>query len=857
MNFNRIKSIVTISIIFLSSINLLANEPDSAYIFSYPNHSGRNGLEIAYSIDQQNWIPIGNDYTVVNSDYGSWGIEKKMYDPFLFLDQNNIWRCIWSLNDRDGVFAITQTKDLINWVPQNYPKVMQKGNVLKPEIIYLKDKEEYLISWLSLEKYQSNMQFFGCTTKDFKKFSEAYKVDASIRLNNKLKVLINGKEKEGVLNKVDWSTVQNLIEAQQNTAYKASLKKETHRDDERFFGNLKEVKATLTADFENSKEISDLLIGIFFEDINYAADGGLYAELIQNRGFEYHPHDKKERDPSWNPKKAWTFTGNQENFSIATEDPIHENNANYAILNIEKIGENLSNEGWDEIPINANESYKLSIWTRALNNAKIKVSLINQNNEEIASTVIKTKLDWKKTNTKLKANSSCKKARLVIEPLATGTFHIDMVSLFPENTFKQRDNGMRADLAQTIADLHPKFVRFPGGCVAHGDGIHNIYNWKNTIGPLETRTPQRNIWGYQQSYGLGYHEYFMFCEDLGAEPIPVVAAGVPCQNSSDCGAGQQGGIPMEDMDEYVQDVLDLVEYCNGDKTTEWGKKRIENGHAEPFNLKYLGIGNEDLIGDVFKERFEMIYKAVKETYPEIVVIGTVGPFYEGPDYNEGWKFNTELKVPMVDEHYYEQPGWFINNQNFYDRYDRNKPAVYLGEYASWGNELYNALAEAAYLTSIERNGDIVEMSSYAPLLAKHGQTQWRTDLIFFNNTEIFPTPNYQVQKLFGQNTGDLYVPSTIQLSINNEKARKRVASSILKDSETGDIIIKLVNILPVEVSTEINLEGTKTQQAQQFLLTGNPTDKKSEIVKSTIEISNSTEVKLPPYSLKVIRISNN
>ena len=215
---------------------------------------------------------------------------------------------------------------------------------------------------------------------------------------------------------------------------------------------------------------------------------------------------------------------------------------------------------------------------------------------------------------------------------------------------------MRNDLAQAIADMKPQFVRFPGGCVAHGDGIHNIYNWKNTIGPLEARKPQRNIWNYQQSYGLGYYEFFQFCEDLGAEPVPVVAAGVPCQNSSDCGAGQQGGIPMCDMDDYVQDVLDLIEYCNGDKNTTWERKRAEAGHPQPFNLKYLGIGNEDLIGDVFKERFEMIYKAVKEKHPEIIVIGTVGPFYEGPDYEEGWKFNTELEVPMVDEHYYEQPG---------------------------------------------------------------------------------------------------------------------------------------------------------------------------------------------------------
>ncbi|HEY4788101.1 MAG TPA: alpha-L-arabinofuranosidase C-terminal domain-containing protein, partial [Bacteroidales bacterium] len=382
------------------------------------------------------------------------------------------------------------------------------------------------------------------------------------------------------------------------------------------------------------------------------------------------------------------------------------------------------------------------------------------------------------------------------------------------------------------------------------------YRWKNTIGPLEARKPQRNLWGYHQSAGLGYFEYLQFCEDIGAEPLPVIAAGVPCQNSATGGAGQQGGIPMCDMDNYVQDILDLIEYCNGDVNTTWGKKRAEAGHPKPFNLKYIGIGNEDLITDIFEERFTKIYNAMKEKHPEITVIGTVGPASEGTDYVEGWKIATRLGVPMVDEHYYQNPGWFINNQNFYDKYDRSKPKVYLGEYASWGNTLYNALSEALYLTSIERNGDVVRMASYAPLLAKEHFTQWRTDLIFFDNTEVKPSVNYYVQQLYGQNAGDQYIESSISLSDNKETVLKRVAASIVRDSKTGDLIVKLANLLPVAVNSNLNLEGIGTinPKAGQTVLTGNPADRKVTPVTTTITVNDHFAVSLPAYSFTLIRI---
>ena len=455
-------------------------------------------------------------------------------------------------------------------------------------------------------------------------------------------------------------------------------------------------------------------------------------------------------------------------------------------------------------------------------------------------------------------------AVLVLSPQKQGKYVLDMISLFPQHTFKGRKNGLRADLAQTLADLHPRFVRFPGGCVAHGNGIDNIYRWKNSIGPLETRKPMRNLWGYHQTMGLGYYEYFQFCEDIGAEPLPVLAAGVPCQNSA-CipgkllSGGQQGGIPMEEMDEYVQDILDLIAYANGDpKQNKWAKMRAEAGHPKPFNLKYIGIGNEDLITDVFEERFTMIYEAIKAQHPEITVIGTVGPFYEGTDYEEGWELATRLNVPMVDEHYYNTPGWFINNQDYYDRYDRSKSKVYLGEYAAHlpgrPNNIETALAEALYLTAVERNGDVVSMTSYAPLLAKEGHTQWNPDLIYFNNKEVKPTVGYYTQQLFGQNSGDTYIPTERKIDNTRMDVQKRIASSVIRDSRTGDLIVKLVNLLPVSIKTAVEFPGLTNSSAVLHVLSGKPSDQHVRPQESTINVSEKFDYEMPAYSLSVIRI---
>lgn len=504
--------------------------------------------------------------------------------------------------------------------------------------------------------------------------------------------------------------------------------------------------------------------------------------------------------------------------------------------------------------------------------SKWNIQLVKPDGTVLASSRLTvSSSDWEKCGLTLTSKADEPKAKLVIQPLTSGSYALDMISLFPQKTFKGRKNGLRADLAQAIADIHPRFVRFPGGCLAHGDGLDNIYHWKETIGPLEARKPAPNIWRYHQTRGLGYFEYFQFCEDIGAEPLPVVAAGVPCQNSTRKSHyskdlvtthGQQGGIPMDKMDQYVQDVLDLIEYANGDpRTTKWGRERAKAGHPEPFNLKYIGLGNEDLITRVFKERFRMIYDAVKKHYPDITVIGTSGPFCEGADYDEGWKFADELNLPIVDEHNYNSPGWFIYNQDYYDRYDRTKSKVYLGEYAAHApgrvNNIETALSTALFLTSVERNGDVVSMTSYAPLLAKDNYTQWRPNLIYFTNTEIRLTTDYYVQQMFGQNSGSEYLPSELALEgLYAQNVHKRISLSVVKDKKSGDVILKLVNMLPVSIkaSMDIAFLTDKSSDAEVTVLSGKPEETTVRPSVKTMTVDHDFQYEISPYSFTVIRL---
>ncbi|MGE4568950.1 MAG: alpha-L-arabinofuranosidase C-terminal domain-containing protein [Bacteroidales bacterium] len=858
-------SLLSLLALMLVLPSLSAAEPDSAYLFAYATqkNSGRNGLHIAWSIDRTQWHAIGPEHAYLKCDYGAWGAEKRVVSPYLFRAPDGMWHLVWSLNERDGAFAHAATENLIAWKRQSYPVVIQAKNCLKPIVRLDKPNGRFYISWEST--VGSTTEQYQVTTSDFSTYSVAEPIATLARVDLREQIEINGTRETGMVHKVAWREIEALISAQQLSAYKQRLANETTAEDPVRFASLRPVRAKITADASQEKAISNLLMGIFYEDLNYAADGGLYAELIQNRGFEYALSDKQGRDASWNSYKAWKFTG-KGSFTIDTLLPLHINNPHFAILQTEESGATLQNEGFDGIALRAGEKYHLSLFVRNPGGKKEKLTLrlVDKTHQTVASAAIQTSgSGWRKYETLLTAGQTVADARLEIELPATGTLHFDMISLFPQNTFKQRRNGLRADLAQAIADLHPRFVRFPGGCVAHGDGLHNMYRWKNTVGPLEARKPQRNIWNYHQSFGLGYFEYFQFCEDIGAEPIPVVPAGVPCQNSATGGAGQQGGIPMCEMDNYVQEVLDLIEYANGDKKSQWGKIRAEAGHPEPFNLKYIGVGNEDLISDIFEERFTLIYKAVKAKYPEITVIGTVGPFFEGTDYREGWDIARKLGVEMVDEHYYQTPGWFIYNQDFYDKYDRSQSKVYLGEYAAHlpgrPNNLETALSEALYLTSVERNGDIVSMASYAPLLAKHGHTNWNPDLIYFNNTEVLPTVGYWVQQLFGQHAGQHYYTGKASLSDNRMEVTSRVATSIVKDTQSGDLILKLVNMLPVAVESAIDLSsfGLTERQATLHLLRGRPDSKEARPVQSAITVSETFNYPLPPYSLSVIRIPAN
>jgi alpha-L-arabinofuranosidase len=687
---------------------------------------------------------------------------------------------------------------------------------------------------------ESGKNYFN-TTKDFKNFTPTETDQNASTLHLKSEITLQGEKLQGTIIQVDWSLVEKLTRNMESVKFREKQNNTSPKSDSLMFVDLKPFAAQITINTQQSKKISNMLTGVFFEDINYAADGGLYGELIQNRDFEYNLHDKKERDDKWNASMAWSG-----DFKIEKENPIHPNNPNYAVI---KIG-SISNSGFDGIALKANEKYDFSVFAKG---AKAIVRLKGANGETLAEAGFTPSTTWKKISLVLKSSKTATDAHLEIS--TSGEISVDMISLFPQKTFKNRKNGLRADLAEAIAEMHPKFVRFPGGCVAHGDGVHNIYKWKNTIGPLESRISTRNIWNYHQSMGLGYFEYFQFCEDLGAEAVPVLAAGVPCQNSSDGGAGQQFGIPMEEMEAYVQDVLDLIEYANGNANTTWGKKRAEAGHPKPFNLKYIGIGNEDLISDVFEERYRMIVKAVQQKYPEIMVIGTVGPFFEGTDYNEGWAIADDLKLPIVDEHYYETPGWFINNQHFYDSYDRSKSKVYLGEYASRGNKFYNALAEALYLTGVERNGDVVTMASYAPLLAREKHTQWNPDLIYFTGSEVKPTVNYFVQKLYGQNPGDQYIESIVKLSDTNAEVSKRVGVSVVKETTSGDLIIKLVNVLPVAVTPSIEIQNLPTvENANYTLLTGTPDNTTARPITQNISVKDAFSKPLPPYSFVVMRV---
>ena len=639
------------------------------------------------------------------------------------------------------------------------------------------------------------------------------------------------------------------------------------------------------------KAISNELIGIFFEDINNSADGGLYAELLQNGSFEFSPSDRD----GWGPGTAWKMIRpghSLGNLLIRSENPVHPNNAIYMRLHTERVKEyfdykgwkgfGLQNDGFDGISVKAGEKYDFSAFMRNVNGGakKVRIALVEQlqgwpprEPKLLAEAVIDVNdNNWKKYEAVLTPESTCQKASLQILVLNTGDMDIDVVSLMPEDTYK--GHGLRKDLAQALADLQPKFLRFPGGCVVHGggDGFWNTYRWKTTIGPKETRRQLKNTWGYHQSCALGYYEYFQFCEDLGMEPVPILPSGVSCQGANGgwnmWPTQAQDVVPMSEMDEWVAEAIDLIEWANGDPAkNKWAKMRADQGHPKPFNLKYLGIGNEEKISPEFIERFKYIYERVTKAHPEIVIVGTAGPGSHAgnPDYEAGWKLADELGMPILDEHYYEPNDFFLNKRQ-YDNYPRNKKTkVYLGEYAAKDKKLIDALAEGLYLLHVERNADVVTMTSYAPLFARKDGTQWNPDLIYYDNERPFLTCSYYVQQMFGQSSGNYYYGDCVKFqgdaaNVIQPMENVHYGQSVILNTKTRQLFVKVVNATSQVKFANVNLGRFQlTKEGKKTVLAGNPYDEnnfeKQPIAPKTEMITPQQKFTLDvaPYSMVMLQ----
>ncbi|MCC8160076.1 MAG: carbohydrate binding domain-containing protein [Oscillospiraceae bacterium] len=515
-------------------------------------------------------------------------------------------------------------------------------------------------------------------------------------------------------------------------------------------------KITVTA---NKKASMDDFYGIFFEDINHAADGGLYGEMIRNRAFEFSPID----NPSYQALTAWKKIeqgGASVSASVSNKNPFSLKNPNYLVLEITNTGERagIKNLGYSGgIAVSEGKDYNFSCYAKSEKPCSVIISIDDAYGRPIVSEEMNiTSAEWTRYSLTLTPPVTDSSAVLAITARESCKFCIDFVSLFPADTYKSRKNGMRADIAQMLADLTPKFMRFPGGCLIHdgtlnADDRNSMYRWKNTIGDITERPSRRNNWRYNQSLGLGYYEYFLFCKDIGAKPLPVLPAGY--------NPHMEQAAPLDELREWIDDALDLIEFANGSADTKWGKIRADLGHSEPFNLEYLAIGNEE-VGQGFWDRYDLFHKEIKEKYPEIKIINSAGPFPAGGEFERGWSNARKNGSDIVDEHYYTSPEWLLANHHRYDNYPSDGPKVFLGEYASWGNTYYNALIEAAYMTSLENNAQRVALACYAPLLANVDYVDWQPDMIWFDNHRVYGSANYYVQKMFMNNTGNLLLEAT-------------------------------------------------------------------------------------------------
>jgi alpha-N-arabinofuranosidase len=561
--------------------------------------------------------------------------------------------------------------------------------------------------------------------------------------------------------------------------------------------------------------IQPTMWGIFFEDINFAADGGIYAELVKNRSFEF-----SKPLMGWKILKPDTTSG----VLIINQSKTNPANPRYARITVAP-GESsfgLSNAGFRGIGIKKGMNYNFSVLAKQSDNSQLKmrIELVNSKGEVIGTTNLAPEAkEWKKYTAGLTATASDPKARLNIWFEGNGSFDIDMISLFPNDTWKNRQGGLSADLVQLLADLKPGFLRFPGGCIVEGRDLDNRYQWKNTIGNIEDRHSIVNRWNtefahrqtpdYFQSFGMGFFEYFQLAEDIGAEPLPILNCGMACEfNTAEV-------VPMDQLDQYIQDALDLIEFANGSADSRWGKIRTKMGHPAPFNLKFIGVGNEQW-GPQYIERYEAFAKEIKERYPDIKIVTGTGPSPNGNDFDFAARELKKLNAQIVDEHYYANPEWFLKNATRYDNYDRNSFKIFAGEYAAQSkftcspDNLSNwkcALSEAAFMTGLERNADVVYMCSYAPLFAHVDAWQWKPDLIWFDNLKSFGTANYYVQKLFSNNKGTNVLPMLMENKPLTGQSGLYASASF--DKNSNEIILKLVNSTEKTQSTRIVLEGLK------------------------------------------------
>ena len=543
---------------------------------------------------------------------------------------------------------------------------------------------------------------------------------------------------------------------------------------------------------KEKREATGDLFGIFFEDINHAADGGLYAELIQNRAFEFDPIDNKQYHALYAWEKCCLNTeeavapvegvvqaesvaqtnatrqptqadSEAVSLEILTDSPYTQKNPHYLRITAKTPYAGVENIGFNSgVALEGGETYHFSCYLRKVDEPmNVKVCLVGKNSadgngekygKEYASCErMADSSDWKKYTADLviPADEGCTDARLALVCTTPGSVEVDFVSLFPEHTYKNRPNGLRKDLCEMLEAMHPKFIRFPGGCLVHDGQLDlnardSMYRWKNTIGPVEERPARRNNWGYNQTLGLGYFEYFQLAEDIGAEPLPVLPAAYDPHH--------QRKVPLDELGPWIDDALDLIEFANGDETTVWGKKRAEMGHPKPFGLKYLAIGNEE-VGEGFTERYPYFHKAIREKYPEIKLIGSASPFAAGGEYERGWASARECGCDLIDEHYYMNTDWMIANVDRYDSFSAEDPKVFLGEYASWGNQWQNGLAEAAFMTGLEKNVHAVGLACYAPMFANVDYVNWRPDMIWFDNHQVYGSANYYVQSMFMRHQG--------------------------------------------------------------------------------------------------------